>query len=42
MTVWVEPTNPPTYHLIEEGFQDAEGKDVTVSGCNGHVIIIGM
>ena len=37
MTIWVEPTNPPTYHLVEDGFQDAEGKDVSVSKWNEHV-----
>lgn len=37
VTIWVEPTNPPTYHLVEDGFQDAEGKDVSVSKWNEHV-----
>ena len=31
VTIWVEPTDPPTYHLLDEGFQDAEGRDASVS-----------
>ena len=37
VTIWVEPTNPPTYHLVEDGFQDAEGKDVSVSKWNEQI-----
>ncbi|XP_065920404.1 cystatin-like [Dysidea avara] len=28
VVVWVEPTNPLTYHLLDDGFKDASGKDV--------------
>lgn len=31
VTVWAEPTNPPTYQLLDDGFKDAERRDVSVS-----------